>query len=235
MLHPDVKKRGCTRLEISLYACDTEDLSQTVAEELIAEALELANTKEGLFVVQPPAKQWENLAQHLDRCMLLGDRPLGSIYLAWGGHSKTGRVQGMLVKPTAATVADDVKWERAMHWVVADFGLKDCLIFHAEIVGEEGREVLFSALRCYTKVGPTYHSCSKQQAVRAALRHTQPKRSTTANKACRMGLENKKNTKDWDRGALMRADGSATNSRRKAYFYPINKKPLQSFVRAGGC
>ena len=70
MLHPDVQRRGCTRLEISLYACDTEDLFQTVAEELIAEALKLANTEEGLFVVQPPAKQWENLAQHLDRCML---------------------------------------------------------------------------------------------------------------------------------------------------------------------
>ena len=69
MLHPDVQRRGCTRLEISLYACDTKDLSQTVAEELIAEALELANTEEGLFVVQPPAKQWENLAQHLtDAC-----------------------------------------------------------------------------------------------------------------------------------------------------------------------
>ena len=60
LLHPDVQRRGCTRLEISLYACDTEDLSQTVAEELIAE------------------------------------------HLAWSGHSKTGRVQGMLVKPSSA-------------------------------------------------------------------------------------------------------------------------------------
>ena len=107
LLHPDVQRRGGTRLEISLYACDTEDLSQIVAEELIAEALELANTEEGLFVVQPPAKQSGNLAQRLDRCMLLGDRPQGAIYLAWSGHSKTGRVQGMLVKPTAATFADD--------------------------------------------------------------------------------------------------------------------------------
>ena len=122
MLHPDVQRRGCTRLEISLFACDTEDLSQTVAEELIAEALELANTEEGLFVVQPPAKQWENLAQHLDRCMLLGDRPQGALYLAWSGHSKTGGVQGMLVKPTAEKVADDACWERAMQWTMGDFG-----------------------------------------------------------------------------------------------------------------
>ena len=82
MLHPDVQKRGCTRVEISLYACDTEDLSQTVAKKLIAEALEPVSTEEGLFVVQPPAKQWENLVQHLDRCMLLGHRPQGAIYLA---------------------------------------------------------------------------------------------------------------------------------------------------------
>ena len=54
LLHPDVQRRGCTRVEISLYACDTEDLSTTVAEELIAEALELANTD-----VQPPVKQWK--------------------------------------------------------------------------------------------------------------------------------------------------------------------------------
>ena len=107
LLHLDVQRRGCTRVEILLYACEEEDLSKSVAEELVAEAMELANTEEGLFVVQPPAKQWENLAQLLDRCMLLGDRPQAAIYVPWSGHSKTGRVQGMLVKPTAAKVEDD--------------------------------------------------------------------------------------------------------------------------------
>ena len=162
LLHPDVQRRGCTRVEISLYPCNTEDLSTTVAEELIAEALVLANTEEGLFVVQPPAKQWENLAKHLDRCMVLGDRLQGVIYLAWSGHSKTNRVQGMLVKPTAATVADDVKWERAMHWTMADFGYQNCPIFFTEIVGMEGSEVLFSPLRCYTKIVPTILAASKK-------------------------------------------------------------------------
>ena len=157
-----MQRRGCTRLEISLYSCDTEDLSQTVAEELIAEALELANIEEGLFIAQPPAKQWENLVQHLDLCMLLGDREQGAIYLAWSGHSKTGRVQGMLVKPTAEMVADDAKWDRAMHWTMADFGLKNCPIFHVEIVGEIGRKVLFSPLYSITKVGPTILAASKR-------------------------------------------------------------------------
>ena len=40
-----------------------------------------------------------------------------------------------------------------MQWTMADFGYKSCPIFHAEIVGEEGGEVLFSPLRCFTKGG----------------------------------------------------------------------------------
>ena len=94
LAHPDVQRRGCTRVEISLYACDTEDLSTTVAEGLIAEALELANTEEGLFVVQPPAKQWENPPKHLDRCMVLEDRPQGAIYLGVKGVKGVEQAKG---------------------------------------------------------------------------------------------------------------------------------------------
>lgn len=42
LLHPDVQSRGCTHVETSLYGCGTEDLSKTMAEELLAEALALA-------------------------------------------------------------------------------------------------------------------------------------------------------------------------------------------------
>lgn len=55
--HPNVQRRGCTRIGVSLYACVSEDLSKTVTEELVAGALEQASIKEGLFVVQPSAKQ----------------------------------------------------------------------------------------------------------------------------------------------------------------------------------
>ena len=132
-----------------------------MAEELVAEALELANTEEGLFVVQPPTKQWENIAHYLDRCMVLGDRPQGAIYVAWSGHSKTSRVQGMLVKPTAAKVEDDEAWARAMQWAMADFGFQNCPIFQT-IDGLEGSEVFFSPLRCYTKIGPTVLAASNK-------------------------------------------------------------------------
>ena len=122
LLHPDVQRKGGTQVEISLYACEAEDLSKTVAEELVAETMELANTEEGLFVVQPPAKQWENLAQHLGRCMVLGDRPQGAIYVSWSGYSKTVRVQGMLVKPTAAKVEDDQREREQCNgrWRISD-------------------------------------------------------------------------------------------------------------------
>lgn len=56
-----MQRRGCTTIEVSLYTCASEDLSRTLAEELVVKGLELANTKEGLFVVQLPAKQGENL------------------------------------------------------------------------------------------------------------------------------------------------------------------------------
>ena len=170
LAHPAVRARGCTRIEISLHACDEGDLSANTAERLLEEALALATPCEdeacaaegheacgerGLFVVQPISKKWENHARHLDRCLLLGDRTHGSIYPARSGHSKTGRVQGMLVRPSPAVVANDEQWEWAMQWTVADFGLRNCPIFRTEILGMEGEEVLFSPLQAYTKDAPT--------------------------------------------------------------------------------
>ena len=49
-----------------------------------------------------------------------------------------------------------------MQWTMADFGYKNCPIFQAEIVGEEGGDVLFSPLRCFTKDGPTILASSKR-------------------------------------------------------------------------
>ena len=104
-LHPDVQARGSTRIEVSLYACRGEDLSADTAKEVVAEALALVSPsdlpeEQGLFVAQPPAKQWENLALCLDRCLVLADRPQGSIFVAWYAHTTTGRVSGVWVRPT---------------------------------------------------------------------------------------------------------------------------------------
>ena len=49
--HPDVQRSGCTRTGVPLYACVSEDLSKTVTEELVVEALEQASIKEGACCV----------------------------------------------------------------------------------------------------------------------------------------------------------------------------------------
>ena len=148
-----------------------------MAEELLSEALLLATPcrdecctlaghpqcgtacctapGHGLFVVQSVARKWENHANLLDRCLVLGDRPRRDIYLARSGHSRTGRTQGMLVHTTKEVAADDAKWKRAMEWTMADLGLRNCLIFRTEILGMEGEEVLFSPLQAYTKDATT--------------------------------------------------------------------------------
>ena len=73
--HPAVQARGCTRIEASYYGSKT--LSASTGEALAAATLEevqVENKENGLFVAQPPARQWKNLAKHLNCCFLLADR-----------------------------------------------------------------------------------------------------------------------------------------------------------------
>ena len=137
-LHPDVQKRGCTRIEVSLYACTRDDLSTNVAENFIQDALETVSPDgDGLFLVQPPKRQWENLAKVLDRCLVLAERPKGNIFLAWYAHTKTGRVSGISVRPKPAKVEDDSTWERAIQWTIGDFGFRACPTFRIDILAAE--------------------------------------------------------------------------------------------------
>ncbi|MEW8688947.1 MAG: hypothetical protein AB2556_24270 [Candidatus Thiodiazotropha sp.] len=149
-LHPDEQAQGCTCIEVSLHACCGRDLSAGTAEEVVSEALALvsppvsatAEQQEALFVVQPPAKQWANLAACLDRCLVLADRPQGSILVAWYAY-KTGRVSGVRVQPTKAKADNDATWERAVERTAANFGFRACPIFRVDILaaGEEGVEL----------------------------------------------------------------------------------------------
>ena len=153
-LHPDVQARGCTRIEVSLYACSGWDLSTETATEVVEDALALVSPQdlpeeEGLFVVQPPAKQWENLAACLDRCLVLADRPQGTIFVAWYAHTTTGRFSGVRVRPTKANA--DASWERAVEWAAADFGFRACPIFRVDILAADEEGVELGPLRCYTK------------------------------------------------------------------------------------
>ena len=155
-LHPDVQARGCTRIEVSLYACRGGDLSANTATEVVAEALALVSPsdlqeEQGLFVVQPLAKQWENLAASIDRCLVLADRPQGSIFVARYAHTTTGRVSGVWVRPSKANADKEEALERAVEWAAADFGFRACPIFRVDILGANEEGVELGPLRCYTK------------------------------------------------------------------------------------
>ena len=153
-LHPDVQARGCTRIEVSLYACRGADLSTEVATEVVQEALDLVSPRgatEPLFVVQPPSKQWENLSLLLDRCLVLADRPQGEIFVAWYAHTTTRRVSGVRVRPTKANADDDQAWNKAVEWAAGDFGFRAVPIFRVDILSVDDEGVEIAPLRCYTK------------------------------------------------------------------------------------
>ena len=156
-LHPDVQARGCTRIEVSVYACPQNELSNKKATDCIEEVLEQVSVEEedeeeyGLFVVQPPSKQWKNLAERVDRCMVCADRPQGHIFVGWFAHTKTGRIAGIHVRPTPANVRDDAKWEKAVLWAAGDFGFRDCPIFRVDILAADEQGVELGPLRCYAK------------------------------------------------------------------------------------
>ena len=150
-LHPDVQSRGCTRIEISLYAYT--DRTPETADYLVENALRMVSPENtNLFVEQPAKRQWKNFAKHLDRCFVLADRPNSTIYVCWYVHTRTGRLAGIRISPTRHTVDCDKKWNRAILWAMGDFGFRNCPIFHTEILSlEKETGIQLSNLQCYTK------------------------------------------------------------------------------------
>lgn len=70
-------------MEVPHYGCVA--LSAEKGKELVAGALQEVQVaaEKGLFVVQPPAKQWQNFAEHLHRSVFLAHRP--KTYSGWRG------------------------------------------------------------------------------------------------------------------------------------------------------
>lgn len=102
-------------------------------------------------MVQPPSKQWQNLAASLDRCLVLADRPQGNILVGWYGHTGTGRISGVHLHPKPANVQDEEKWEKAILWATGDFGFRNCPIFRVDILAADEEGVELAPLRCYAK------------------------------------------------------------------------------------
>ena len=144
--HPEVQKRGCTRIEISVYGRDFSKNNTNA----IQQTLEFVD---GCFVVQPPRQLWNNLAKHLDRCMVVCCQETREIFLAWYCHIRTGRVVGIRVR------GDPERWEQSVLWTMAEFGFRRCPIFRVDVVSLEPIEI--PPLRCYTKDGP--HDAGRKQ------------------------------------------------------------------------
>jgi hypothetical protein len=140
--HLDVQARGCTRVEISIYAIKTADVQ--TGKDLLQEALE--TILGGGFVVQPPRKQWTNLAAKLDRSCIVADKPSRKIYPAWYAHTTTKRTSGIVLSPTLK--AD---WEKCVLWAIAEFGFRASPIYRIDILEEKEDGVQIGDLRCYCK------------------------------------------------------------------------------------
>ena len=125
-LHPDVQAQGCTRIEVSLYACRGGDLSAYTAKEVVAEALALVSPsdlpEEKRSVCGPAASQ------------AVGEPVLD-----------------VMVRPTKANADKREACERAIEWAAADFGFRACPIFRVDILGANEEGVELGPLRCFTK------------------------------------------------------------------------------------
>ena len=146
--HPDTKKRGITRLEVSLYGRQYR-LNEKIGEFLISRELNLMSKNQMLFYIQPAANQWKALAEKIAQCFILVDRPNHIIYMAWYGNSLTGRIAG--VKVDYAKKKDRQNIENLVLWTISDFGFKKVPIYRADILEYTSEKIRISPLKCYVK------------------------------------------------------------------------------------
>ena len=146
--HPDTKKRGITRIEVSLYGRQYR-LSENIGDWLVSRELKLMSKKEMLFYIQPAKNQWQALAENIKQCFILVDRPHSLAYMAWYGSSLTGRIAG--VKIDYVEKRDKEQIENLILWAISDFGFKKIPIYRADILEYTSEKIRISPLKCYVK------------------------------------------------------------------------------------
>ena len=146
--HPDTKKRGITRLEVSLYGRQYR-LNEKIGEFLISRELNLMSKNQMLFYIQPATNQWQALAEKIVQCFILVDRPNHTLYIAWYGNSLTGRIAG--VKVDYVKKKDRQNIENLVKWAISDFGFRKVPIYRADILEYTSEKIRISPLKCYVK------------------------------------------------------------------------------------
>ena len=146
--HPDTKKRGITRIEVSLYGRQYR-LSENIGGWLVSRELKLMSKKEMLFYIQPAKNQWLALAENIKQCFILVDRPHSLAYMAWYGSSLTGRIAGVKIDYIKKRDKEDI--ENLILWAISDFGFKKIPIYRADILEYTSEKIRISPLKCYVK------------------------------------------------------------------------------------
>ena len=146
--HPDIRKRGFSRLEVSLYGRQYR-LSENMGDFLISRELKLMSKNKMLFYIQPAANQWQALAEKIAQCFILVDRPNHTAYMAWYGNSLTGRIAGVKIDYAKKRDKEDI--ENLVKWAISDFGFKKVPIYRADILEYTSEKIRISPLKCYVK------------------------------------------------------------------------------------
>ena len=148
--HPDIKRRGVSRLEVSQYGRQYR-LNEKIGEFLISREFRLITKNEPLFYIQPAANQWQALAEKIAQCFIMVDRPNHTAYMAWYGNSLTGRIAG--VRIDYAKKKDKENIENLILWAISDFGFRKVPIYRADILEYTSDKVRISPLKSYVKDG----------------------------------------------------------------------------------
>ena len=135
--HPDVVKRGMTRLELSIHGFDPSINYMDFLED------EFSIVKEAkIFHIQPGASQWLRLTKHITQCSLFSNIETCEISLFWFGSSMTKRLAGVSKKLKKKDIeANPKEWEHAKKWMILNFGFENVPIYdislNVELVNEK--------------------------------------------------------------------------------------------------
>ena len=107
--------------------------------------------------------------------------------MGWSGHRKTGRLQGIVAKPSTKTLETEGAWAKAIDWMMADFGYRKLPYLPSRSFGcgKQRSTVLGATLLPEER---TNNPGGKPKALPAAPRGSRPQNATTINRACGVDL-----------------------------------------------